>query len=53
MRQYRDVDRKMNSPWCDSTWRCKEGYGQLNKLLTEIYSILDKADGIELDKEDY
>ena len=43
----------MNSDWCDSAVKCKEGYRKVSEIKKVLYTLLDEMDGTKApDRED-
>ena len=52
-RNLRDAERQMNSDWCDSAVKCKEGYRKVSEIKKVLYTLLDEMDGTKApDRED-
>lgn len=45
-KEYLAVEEKLNSPWCSSTAKCKEGYGEQAEIRKKIIEIIKELDNL-------
>ena len=48
----RDTERQMNSDWCDSAVKCKEGYRKVSEIKKVLYTLLDEMEGTVFERSD-